>query len=154
MTTQSITKNFKEYSLINLILNKLKISYLKVNSDSIGALASGLCMIHCVATPFFFIASACTASCCNMAPGWWQAFDYFFLFVSIFAIYQTSKQTTSNWIILGLAISWLGILFFIVNANQQWFSLHGNFKFIPAFSLIGLHLYNLRYCQCKVENCC
>ena len=65
MTSQSITKNFKEYSLINLILNKLKISYLKVNSDSIGALASGLCMIHCVATPFFFIASACSSSVLN-----------------------------------------------------------------------------------------
>ena len=87
MTSQSITKNFKEYSLINLILNKFKISYLKINSDTIGALASGLCMIHCVATPFFFIASACTASCCNMAPGWWQGFDYFFLFPN----FQTSR---------------------------------------------------------------
>ena len=38
--------------------------------------------------------------------------------------------------------------------DEQWFPLHGNLKFIPAFSLIGLHLYNLRYCQCKAENCC
>ena len=154
MTVQSITKNFKDYNTLSLVFNKLKMGYSNINSDTLGAIASGLCMIHCVATPFLFIASACTASCCNMAPGWWQGFDYFFLFISIFAIYQTSKQTTNNLIILGLSLSWLGMLFFIVNANQQWFPLHGNLKFIPAFSLIGLHLYNLRYCQCKAENCC
>lgn len=154
MTLQSITKNFKDYDIVNIIFNKFKMSVSKINSDTIGATASGLCMIHCVATPFLFIVSACTASCCNMAPGWWQGFDYFFLFVSIFAIYQTSKQTTNNWIILGLFTSWLGMLFFMVNAMQQWFPLHGNFKFIPAFLLIGLHLYNLRYCQCKDKNCC
>ncbi len=154
MSIQSITENFKENDMINIILNRLKISYVKINSDTIGAFASGLCMIHCIATPFFFIASACSASCCNNAPGWWQWFDYLFLIISVFAINQTSKQTTSDWITYGLLINWVGMLFFIVNGKQEWLHLNGNLKFIPAFGLIGLHLYNLRYCQCKDQNCC
>ena len=36
--------------------------------DSIGVLSSALCMIHCIATPFFFVATACTATCCSAAP--------------------------------------------------------------------------------------
>ena len=29
-----------------------------------------------------------------------------------------------------------------------------NIKFIPAFFLIGLHLYNMKYCQCESNECC
>ena len=42
------------------------------NSDSIGALASSLCLVHCVATPFIFVVQSCAASCCASAPAWWS----------------------------------------------------------------------------------
>ena len=41
---------------------------LKMSSDLIGATASTLCTIHCMATPFLFFASTCTKSCCASAP--------------------------------------------------------------------------------------
>ena len=49
---------------------------LKINSDIIGASASTLCTIHCLATPFIFFASTCTQSCCASAPSWWVWIDF------------------------------------------------------------------------------
>ena len=61
---------------INVSIKKIIFETLNIKSDTIGALASGLCMVHCLATPFFFIASACSASCCSNTPLWWQWMDY------------------------------------------------------------------------------
>lgn len=126
----------------------------KIQSDTIGALASGLCMIHCLATPFFFIASACSASCCNTAPLWWQWMDYFFLFISFFSIIQATRSTTNEWISYGLWTSWVALFLLIFNIKFGWVNLAENLKFIPAFTLVGLHLYNMRYCQCDSNECC
>ncbi len=123
-------------------------------SDTIGALSSGLCMIHCLATPIFFIASACSSSCCSSAPLWWQWLDYFFLVVSFIAIRYSTVSTNSNSVKIGLWSSWIGLFICILNAKFGWFYLSPNIKFIPAFSIIGFHLYNLKYCKCNNDNCC
>ena len=123
-------------------------------SDTIGALSSGLCMIHCLATPFFFFATACSASCCSAAPSWWQWLDYFFLIVSFIAVNQSTKSTNSKFVKYGLWISWIGLFILILNAKFLWFHTSPNTKFIPAFSLIGIHLYNLRYHKCNTKECC
>ena len=62
--------------------------------DTIGSLASTLCLIHCIATPFIFITQACTMSCCADAPIWWQSIDYIFFNYIIFAIYRSTKTST------------------------------------------------------------
>ena len=122
--------------------------------DSLGALASGLCMIHCIATPFLFIASACTVSCCSATPLWWQWIDYAFLGISLFAVINASKSSTNKFIKYGLWISWIGLFLFLLNAKFLWFSLSINLKYIPALSLVSLHIYNLRFCRCKKDECC
>ena len=96
------------------MLNAINITIKKIKVDSVGAFVSGLCMLHCLSTPIFFIASACSAACCNLAPGWWQAMDYFFLVISLFAIFQASKSSTNSWISTGLWASWVGLCFFIL----------------------------------------
>ena len=123
-------------------------------SDAVGAISSGLCMIHCLATPVFFIAATCSASCCSAAPLLWQWLDYVFLIISFFAITHSVKTTKSNIVKYGLWISWVGLFLFILNIQFQWLLISDNIKFIPAFSLIGFHLYNIRYCQCKDDQCC
>ena len=122
--------------------------------DSLGALASGLCMIHCIATPFLFIASACTVSCCSATPLWWQWVDYAFLGISLFAVINASKSTVNKFIKYGLWISWIGLFLFLLNAKFLWFSLSINLKYIPALSLVSLHIYNLRFGKCKNDECC
>ena len=85
-----------------------------IKPDAIGSLASTLCLIHCIATPFIFISQACTMSCCADAPIWWQSIDYIFLIISFFAIYRSTKTSTKLEIKIAL---WL-----------TWFVFHLNFK--------------------------
>tara|TARA_B100001758_G_C18128966_1_gene462815 strand:+ start:69 stop:467 length:399 start_codon:yes stop_codon:yes gene_type:complete len=131
---------------------KLNLSLQK--SDAVGVISSGLCMIHCLATPVFFIAATCSTSCCNAAPLWWQWIDYAFLIISFIAITHSIKSTNSNLVKYGLWVSWVALFLFILNIQFQWFSISDNIKFIPAFSLIGFHLYNIKYCKCSKDECC
>ena len=101
-----------------------------------------------------FLATACSASCCSAAPPWWQWLDYFFLIISFIAVQNSTKTTNSKLIKYGLWASWVGLFILVLNVKFLWFNISGNIKFIPAFSLIGLHLYNIRYHQCKANDCC
>lgn len=123
-------------------------------SDILGAFASVLCLIHCIATPFIFIAQASTVSCCNAVPAWWKLIDYIFLTISFFAIYWTSKTTTINFIKPLLWLSWFALLTVILNERFGWFPLAESAIYIPAFSLVILHLYNKKYCKCGTDKCC
>ena len=139
--------------VINVSIKKIIFETLNIKSDTIGAFASGLCMVHCLATPFFFIASACSASCCSNTPLWWQWMDYIFLVISFFAIIQASKSSNNEWIKFGLWISWSVLFLLIINIRLDMVHITENIKFIPAFTLVGLHVYNMRYCQCE-QDCC
>jgi len=124
-----------------------------IQSDNLGALASGLCLIHCIATPFIFVAHTCSASCSG-APIWWSAIDYIFIGISFLAIYWSAQTTSKNWVKYALWTGWTILLFMIVNERVNWIHLLELAIYIPALSLVGLHLYNLKYCQCKEEVCC
>jgi len=127
---------------------------LKQNSDKIGALSSTLCLIHCVATPFIFIAQSSSITCCNTAPSWWSFIDYVFLVISFFAVYRSTQTTSKNWIKSSLWISWSLLFIIIINEKMKWFSLEDYFIYFPALALIILHLYNRKYCKCNTTKCC
>ena len=131
--------------LSNLTINK---------SDSVGAWASGLCLIHCIATPFLFVAQTCSATCCASAPGWWSAVDILFIGISGIAVYWSAKNTSENWMKYALWGVWLALVFVIANEKLGWLPLFGGAIFLPAIGLIFLHLYNRRYCQCATDECC
>ena len=139
--------------MISISMKKFAVDSELFKSDALGAIASGLCILHCLATPFFFIASACSLSCCNNAPLWWQWMDYVFLGISFIAIKYATKSSAKDWVVQGLWISWISLSFTILNVKMEWIHLAENIKFIPAFALVGLHMYNMRYCQCKKECC-
>lgn len=130
------------------------LSTIKQKSDIVGALASTLCMIHCVATPFIFIASACSKSCCSSAPTWWKWLDFIFLLISFLAIRRTTRTTSKNWIKPALWCSWA--LLTSLTLIEQSNSIHHieYIKYFAAFLLIGLHLFNLKFCQCNSNKCC
>ena len=139
--------------LINIYSEKLRLNRLNLKSDTIGAFASGLWMMHCIATPFFFIVSACSSSCCAETPLWWRWLDYAFLIISFFAIVQTNKSSNNHWMKISLWISWAALFFLITNLKFGWIHLEENLKFIPAFALVFFHVYNMRYAQCEKECC-
>lgn len=126
----------------------------KQKSDTLGVLASTLCLIHCVATPFIFMIQTCSVACITGAPVWWKFIDYFFLIVSFVAIYRSTETTTKKWMKFSLWFSWFILLIVILNEKALWFTLDERVIYIPALSLIILHLYNRKYCQCKEHKCC
>ena len=41
--------------ILNISLSRVFKENISISSDSIGAFASGLCMLHCLATPIFLL---------------------------------------------------------------------------------------------------
>jgi len=125
------------------------------NSDFFGVMASVLCMLHCLATPFLFAAHAVTsASCAEISPVWWTMMDYLFLVITFFATYYSAKSTTLKWMPVTLYIFWTVLALLIFNSTLHIISFPHAFIYIPGLSLSFLHLYNLRHCRCQKEDCC
>ena len=120
---------------------------LKHQSDTIGALASTFCLVHCIATPFIFIAQSTALNCCEGAPVWWRFMDYFFLVISFIAVYKSTQNTFKSWVKPALWGSWFFLFAIIMNEKMAWFALNEKLIYFPAIALISLHLYNKRYCS-------
>ncbi|WP_111684137.1 MerC domain-containing protein [Winogradskyella tangerina] len=123
------------------------------NSDLIGAFASGLCLLHCIATPFIFIAQT-RAATYNNPPVWWGLIDVLFIGISFFAVYWSAINTSKTWMKYALWISWAMLCLIISNEKIGLVFIPEFSIYIPSITLIGLHLYNKRYCKCKDDNCC
>ena len=122
--------------------------------DTVGAIASSLCVIHCLMTPLLFAAQSLTAVHEHSAPVWWQNLDFLFIIISFIAIYHSTKNSNNISIKYALWINCFALFFLILNEKTEWFSLAEIITYIVAFSLASLHIYNLNYCQCKSEDCC
>tara|TARA_A100001011_G_C14249193_1_gene817047 strand:+ start:244 stop:660 length:417 start_codon:yes stop_codon:yes gene_type:complete len=122
--------------------------------DSIGSISSMLCLLHCIATPFIFITQACTMSCCAGAPTWWQSLDYLFVIISFFAIFRSTQTSTNKNIKIALWTSWSILFILIMNKAIPLYYINPNFVYATGITLAILHIYNLKYCQCKDEKCC
>ena len=122
-------------------------------SDTVGAAASFLCMIHCLATPFLFVAQACSSACCSGAPTWWRAVDFVFLAVSGLAVYRSMQTSSKIWVWCSLWAAW-GMLTCSVLAEAFAHALFlPALKYTAASALIGLHFYNMKFCQCGNPTC-
>ena len=126
----------------------------KTKADSIGVISSSLCLIHCIATPFLFIAKACSDSCCAETPIWWRTIDYAFLIISFIAIHFATKNSNKKWVKLALWFAWGLMLFTILAEVLEPNLLPEKFIYIPALSIVALHLYNRKYCKCAGSSCC
>jgi len=122
------------------------------NSDYLGAAAGILCIIHCIITPLLFLINAELATKQTLLA--LQVIGYIFLFISFFAVYKSALNTTNNIVKVLFFVFWSFLLLLILNESFGAFHIAETFTFISAFSLSALHIYNLKYCQCKDENCC
>lgn len=126
---------------------------IKFKADTVGIISSSLCMIHCIATPFLFLAMACTDSCCADTPVWWRGIDYLFLVISLAAIFFATKNTTKRWVAIALWSAWCVLLFTILNEALGTGWLPEWFIYLPALGIVALHTYNRKYCQCDDDSC-
>lgn len=138
----------------------MTLKSLSLRSDYLGAFASGLCLIHCIATPFLFVAHAAVHHDHHhhhhhhgASPGWWGLIDSAFLIISLLAVYWTARNTSKQWVKIALAASWLLLAAIILNEKVGMVHLAEAWIYAPALSLIGLHLYNHRYGRCSDEAC-
>ncbi len=143
-------RNFEDqFYLQRMFLN------LKLGSDQVGAIASGLCVIHCIATPFLFVVQSCSVSnCCDGGPTWWSSIDYLFIIITLFAVLQSAKTTSKDWMKKALISTWVVLTLMIIYEKIGIFPISEWWKYMAAFAMVSLHLYNLRFCQCKEEDCC
>jgi len=122
--------------------------------DNLGVMASSLCMVHCLATPFLFMTQAGSVSCCEATPIWWKLMDFIFLTISFIAIYWSTKTTSSKWVKSLLWLNGFILLIMILNEKLETFPVAEAAIYVPIFSLIILHLYNRKYCNCASDQCC
>ena len=127
---------------------------LEQKSDTLGALASSLCLIHCLATPLIFIGHTTSVHQCHAAPVWWRAIDFIFLAISFIAVYNSSKHTTKKWIRYAFWFCWGLLAIVIFMERLEWVHIPEPVLYILAFSLSCLHIYNRKYCQCSEDTCC
>ena len=76
------------------------------NSDRIGAISSGLCMLHCFATPFLFLLQSSLIFISVDFTSTWFILNYIFLFISFIAVYYSVKNSSNRFIRVFLYLFW------------------------------------------------
>ncbi|WP_350288640.1 MerC domain-containing protein [uncultured Croceitalea sp.] len=125
-----------------------------LSSNNIGAIASVLCLIHCLATPFIFLVQAGVLAFENSHQQWWGLLDLVFLVISLLAVWRSGKTTSKPSLGLALWISWIFLAFIVLNEKLTLFQLPEETIYFPSLALVFFHLYNKKYCKCKGEECC
>jgi len=118
------------------------------NNDIYGIIVCAFCLLHCIATPFFFVSFAVSNDDQMAPPFLWRNLDYLFLAISLFIVYYSAKNTIKPIMKYLLGISWM--LLFLVVTNEKVGILHiPEFgTYIVSLNLAAIHLYNHRNCRC------
>ena len=122
------------------------------NSDHLGIIATGLCIIHCLLTPVLFLYQVTIIS--NEITFLWLSLNYFFLLISLLAVYRSIKNSTNSFVKISLFSAWFLLCFLILNEGIEIFNISEFYTYSSAISLCCLHIYNLKFCRCKDDKCC
>lgn len=130
------------------------LSLFRSRSDLFGSAASSLCLLHCLATPLLFAAHTGHVHGHQSSPMWWGTIDIIFIVISLFAVHWSAKNSSKQWMRAALWVSWALLAFVILNEKFELIHLAEAAIYFPSLALVGLHLYNRRYCKCADEECC
>ena len=115
--------------------------------DLTGAVASTLCLIHCLSTPLIILGVLGLTSMESSLTPIWKTLDWFFLAITLIAVYRAASISKSRLIPYFFWMSWFVLLFIVVNEKVAFIELAEWLIIIPSVSLVALHLYNLKYCR-------
>jgi|TARA_B110000211_G_scaffold229728_1_gene287995 hypothetical protein len=132
----------------------MKIINFTSRSDIIGATASAMCFIHCLVTPFLFVAYSNTAIIEDTHPWWWGILDIVFLVISFFAVYWSTYNTSKQFVKYIFWTLWMLLALIIINEKWEIAHIAEVFIYLTTLGLVFLHFYNRRYCQCEDDKCC
>ena len=136
------------------VLKSMKTIIYPQKSDIIGAIASTMCFIHCLVTPFLFVAYHNAAIIEETHPWWWGILDIIFLIISFFAVYRSASNTIKLWVKCTFWILWLLLALIIINEKWGIVYIAEAFIYPVTLALVFLHCYNRHYCQCEDSKCC
>ena len=132
----------------------MKILNFTSSSDIIGATASAMCFIHCLVTPFLFVAYSNNVIIENTDPWWWGILDIVFLVISLFAVYWSTYNTSKQFVKYTFWTLWILLALIIINEKWEIAHIAEVFIYLTTSGIFFLHLYNRRYCQCEDAKCC
>ena len=124
------------------------------NSDNLGILSSSLCLIHCFITPFIYMSFTSLFSQNDFLYSSWKGINIIFIVFSLIAVNRSTKKTTSKIIKPIFWFSWCFLFFVLFNEEVKFIELPELVSYLSALNLAGIHVYNLKFCGCKDENCC
>ena len=124
------------------------------NSDNLGILSSTLCFIHCFVTPFVYMSFASLFNQNDFLSFSWKGVNIIFIVFSLIAVNRSTKKTTSKIIKPIFWFSWSFLFFVLFNEEVKFIELPELVSYLSALNLAGIHIYNLKFCGCKDENCC
>ena len=117
------------------------------NPDLIGILASSLCLIHCVITPFLFLSNFLivieTSGGKQEVLHLWKVLEFGFLILSIWAIYRVTRQKKTLWISYAMYTAWMFLALSVLLELADVHFFQDNPKYIAAAVLIIVHLYHI-----------
>jgi len=144
----------KNYTVLNMSYAKVvNLKNLSAKSDLFGAIASAICLIHFMATPFIFVAHAemhQNGHFHGPSPLWWNVIDIIFLVIALVVVYWSAKSSSKIWVKYILYASWIFLASLILNENIEGVHLPEAMIYAPAFSLIVFHLYNKNIVNAKM----
>ncbi|MFT5017496.1 MAG: hypothetical protein ACI9G6_002272 [Limisphaerales bacterium] len=120
-------------------------------SNLLGAAASGLCAVHCAATPLLFAAKPVFEHAAGEhghvdGSPLWAAFDYVFLVLSFLAVWYSTRHTDHNTLKRVLWVSWVvfatGILFEAFHLPYGHWLMYGG-----SIALVVVHVKNYQHCR-------
>ena len=118
-------------------------------SNLVGAAASGLCAVHCAATPLLFAAKPVLGHAVGEhAHGspLWAAFDYVFLVLSFLAVWYAARHSDHSILKRVLWVSWVvfatGILFEAFHLPYGHWLMYGG-----SIALVVVHVKNYQHCR-------
>lgn len=127
--------------------------YIKKNRyDYLGIASSGICLVHCLATPIIMAVQGYYKVNLSLTHGkgipYW---DYLFLSTCFLAVYFTTKEAISQKIIIAF---WsFFILFAIAILFEEDFKYLDILGYISSIGLIITHLLNILNCRkCQTKN--
>ncbi len=120
------------------------INYRKYNiADLIGIMNSGFCLIHCLASPLLITIGA------GIISNKW--FDIVFLFISLIAIINASRNTENKKITTSLWLAFSGFFISILlEERYNWMQYSG---YLFSALLVVIHTINIKnFHKCKYDN--
>ena len=126
-----------------------------INSDKIGIISSIFCLFHCAITPILFISKPDILNTYSDSPEmWWRLAGLLFIPFSLYAVYRSNRNTTNRYLGFFMWLSCFILLATVINEAFEIFSLEEYLSYGASITLGFLHVYNLKYCTCKDDDCC